>query len=87
MKERSEIIVLSYFNDLYTFISGEIDFVEPDDKGVYKKELFVIDSNEVDELRGLINRVSLEIYSGVFLNNRCEEKDCKYCRMMDGIIK
>lgn len=77
----------SYFNDLYTFISGEIDFVEPDDKGVYKKELFVIDSNEVDELRKLINRVSLEIYNGDFLNNRCEEKDCKYCRMMDGIIK
>ena len=80
-------LLLNKFEDgsRFQMTSGEIDFVEPDVKGRYKKERFLIDTAEVDELEAEIIAVSSDILSLSFWNNRCDEKDCEYCRLRNMI--
>jgi hypothetical protein len=61
--------------------SGHIDFIEPNDRGIYKKESFEIADAEVQELKTLISRVADEIINLKFVNSTCDDKDCPYCRL------
>lgn len=65
----------------YIMKSGELDFIEPDDKGKYKKDLFEITDEEVADLIKLIKEKAVEIYSLDFFDKGCEEKDCEYCKL------
>src|SRR3989344_3544460 len=50
-------LLLNRFNDgKYKMVSGDIDFVEPDGKGAFKKETFIINEEEVIELEKLIKK-------------------------------
>lgn len=69
----------------FTMLSGDIDFIEPDDKGKYHKERFEILPEEVDELKQTIQNVSQEIMDLSFWNSRCDKPDCHYCRLRDGM--
>jgi DNA helicase-2/ATP-dependent DNA helicase PcrA len=60
---------------------GEIDFIEPNERGIYKKERFEIVDTEIIELRQTISRVVGEILGLKFLDSACNEKDCVYCRL------
>ena len=68
-----------YDGGRYKMRSGMIDFVEPNDKGQYKREEFVIESEEVDELSRLVKTVAGEIISLDFWDRRCEDPGCYYC--------
>ncbi len=72
---------------VYNMESGEIDFIQPDSKsGKLRKESFIIKDDEVEELKVEIERVSKEILSLDFWNNRCEDHKqgkCKYCELRD----
>jgi DNA helicase-2/ATP-dependent DNA helicase PcrA len=61
--------------------SGELDFVEPDDKGRYKKDLFEITDKEVDDVIKIIKEKALEIYNLEFWDKECGEKDCEFCKL------
>lgn len=61
--------------------SAEVDFIEPDDKGRYKKETFVITDEEVKELTKLILLTADEILNLKFWNRTCDNKDCEYCAL------
>jgi hypothetical protein len=61
--------------------SGELDFIEPDDKGKYKKDLFEINDLEVDDLKKLLQEKALEIYGLEFWDKNCGEKDCEFCKL------
>ena len=61
--------------------SGELDFIEPDDKGRYKKDVFEITDAEVEELTALVKEKAQEIYSLTFWDKTCGEKDCEYCTL------
>jgi DNA helicase-2/ATP-dependent DNA helicase PcrA len=65
----------------YEMKSGELDFVEPDDKGKYKKVKFEIEEKEVNELKELIKKTSEEIFNLSFWNSTCDEKDCEFCAL------
>jgi len=65
----------------YTMVSGDIDFIEPDEKGKYKKESFIILSEEVDELVEIIKKTADEIINLKFWNRFCDDKDCEYCAL------
>lgn len=67
----------------YRMITGDIDFVEPNEKGSYRKELFEIVPEEIAELEAEIKRVGQEILDGVFWEKRCEKPDCEYCALRD----
>ncbi len=70
-----------YDEGKYKMETGEIDFVEPDDKGRFKKERFVISQDEVDELVREMKRIGSEIYSLAFWDKTCGKKDCDYCAL------
>ena len=60
---------------------GIIDFVEPDARGKYRREEFVIAPAQVKELEETIRRVAREILSLAFWNTRCTDRDCPYCAL------
>lgn len=58
---------------------GIIEFLEPDEKGRYKREIFEINDEEVVELKKTIQQVAQEITSLSFWNKTCDDPDCEYC--------
>ncbi len=77
------LLLNKYENGRYKMISGDIDFVEPDDKGKYHKERFFIGAGEVGALEAQIKAICVEILGGVFWDKRCGEKDCEFCALRD----
>lgn len=65
----------------YKMNSGTIDFIEPNDRGLYKREQFIIEKSEVGALKEIIKNVAREIISLSFADKYCDNKDCKYCRL------
>ena len=66
----------------YRMVSGEIDFVEPDeDTGVYKKESFLVTSEEEMELTEQIRKMAREVRSGEFLDHICADPVCEFCAL------
>ena len=63
----------------YDMVSGDVDFIEADDKGKLHKEHFEIQSEEVQELEKKILEVSHEIQSLAFWDKFCDDPDCRYC--------
>jgi DNA helicase-2/ATP-dependent DNA helicase PcrA len=61
--------------------SGVIDFVEPNDRGIFKQEVFEITNEEVAELKELILKTGQEILDLSFWDKTCGEKDCEYCAL------
>lgn len=75
-------LLLSKFSDQkYKMLSGDIDFVEPDEKGKYKKESFIITKEEVAELEELVKTTGADILSLAFWDKTCDDKDCHYCAL------
>ncbi len=75
-------LLLTHFKDgALSMQSGTIDFVEPNERRIYKKESFEITSDEVSELTDTILRVADEIRTLSFWGTRCDEKDCEFCRL------
>lgn len=60
---------------------GVIDFVEPDEKGRIKSEMFEIRNNNIDELVEEIRVVGDQILSLNFWDISCGEKDCQWCKL------
>ena len=67
-------------------VSGEIDFIEPDSKGVFHKERFLIDTNEVDELKHTILTIADKVTNFKFENERCGDRHCEYCQLRFKVI-
>ncbi len=67
---------------LYFMKTGEIDFIEPDEKGNYLKELFDIEDEEVRELRTCIEDTLKEIYTFDFFDKGCLKGDCESCHLL-----
>lgn len=75
-----------YEKGKYRMVSGDIDFVEPDKTGRYRKEHIVIEKEDVHELSELINKISEEILMLAFWDRRCENKTCEFCALRDMMI-
>ena len=68
---------------------GVIDFVEPDEHGKYRREIFEILKEEVSSLEDEIKTTAKEIIDLSFWDKRCDDRDCKYCglhRNLDKVI-
>ena len=63
----------------YRMVSGDIDFLEPDEKGKYHRESFAPTDEEVKNLESSIQEVAGEIVNLTFWDKRCEDKECEYC--------
>lgn len=78
-----KILLDAYADHKYKMISGEVDFVEPNERGNYKKELFKITEDEILAVKGEIERVAAEILSLAFWNIRCKDPKCRYCSLRE----
>ncbi|MEK7535425.1 MAG: ATP-dependent DNA helicase [Patescibacteria group bacterium] len=76
-----KILLDRFANGRYKMTSGEIDFVEPNERGYYKKEKFEIESDAVEELEKEIARISSEIKSLKFWREHCEDPKCPWCAL------
>lgn len=90
-------LLLNNFNEgKLSMQSGVIDFIEPDERGKYHKEIFEITDEEILELSETIRRVADEILNLTFWNKTCsdkknreensegknkEKKDCEFCTL------
>ena len=69
----------------FKMVSGEIDFVEPDQKGNFHKEKFLISNDEVQNLRKIITEVSDQILNLKFQDQTCGDRDCEFCELRNKI--
>ncbi|MBI2482187.1 MAG: ATP-dependent helicase [Candidatus Vogelbacteria bacterium] len=76
-----KLLLDRYDNGKYQMVMGEIDFIEPNSKGDYKKEQFEISDLDNKELVETIKCVASEITTLAFWSKRCEDKDCQYCAL------
>lgn len=61
--------------------TGEIDFIEPNDRGIYKKEKFEVTDAEISDVTQLIKKSAQEILGLTFWNTECEDPECEFCEM------
>ncbi|MDP3794471.1 MAG: PD-(D/E)XK nuclease family protein, partial [bacterium] len=64
-----------------TMTGAELDFIEPDKRGVFHRERFLVDDAEVEELTELIYEVAEKITGFSFWDERCGQKDCAFCAL------
>jgi len=76
-----KILLDRFANSKYKMLTGEIDFVEPNERGFYKKEKFEIADAEVLELTQKISEVSKQITDLTFWKKKCEDKKCPWCAL------
>ena len=75
------LLLNNYQNNKYKMVSGEIDFIQPDEKGNYKKEIFLITPEMVNSLTEQIKSVSKEILNLEFWDKNCGDKKCEFCAL------
>ena len=65
----------------YDMASGAIEFIEPDEKGKYHREVFVIEPQEIAGLENVIRTVANEIRTLAFWNRTCGRPECEFCAL------
>lgn len=63
--------------------SGQIDFLEPNKSGKYKKEWFPITSDMTKDLQETIKDVVNRIRNLSFWNDRCDDSRCRFCQLRE----
>lgn len=80
-------LLMKHFQEgRYRMISGEIDFIEPDDNGNFRKEKFEISDEKVDELEQVILKAADDILNLRFWNQPCDPDKCDYCDLQEMLI-
>ncbi len=80
------ILLDKYKEGLFKMKEGVIDFVEPDEKGKFKSEVFIISDQDVKELEKIIKSVGEQIISLSFWNQKCEDAKCEYCKLKEMVF-
>ena len=80
-----KLLLDKYNSSKFNMVSGEIDFVEPDDKDRFKKEKFNITSEDVSKLGELILGVSNQIMDLSFFDKTCNNVNCSDCKLRNMI--
>ena len=66
---------------------GDINFIEPDDRGVYHQERFEITDENILTLQKQIADASRDIWTGAFWNRTCDDPKCTYCQLRRSLTK
>lgn len=57
-------------------------FLTPDDKGRCDTQTLEIEEGDVRDVEAHIKNLVEKVWSGDFLNNRCEEEKCEWCDLV-----
>jgi len=82
-----KILLDKYKNGFYKMENGIIEFVEPNDRKKYVREIFKIEKKEEDELLKMVIKTGDEIVSLAFWDLRCKDKFCEYCKLRSFLKK
>jgi hypothetical protein len=74
---------LVFYKLQYQMQEAMLDFIEPNPSGKFKRESFVIDIAEVEDLKDEVRRVAQEIHELSFWDSRCEDTECEACALRD----
>ncbi len=75
-------LLLDKFTDgKYKMISADVDFIEPDEKGNYRKEAFTVIDSEVGELIESIKKMTDEVLNLKFWDQTCDDPKCEFCAL------
>jgi len=75
------LLLNNYQDNKYKMVSGEIDFIQPDDKGTYHKEFFSVTPEMISNLIEEIKTVSKEILELSFWDKTCNDPKCEFCAL------
>lgn len=78
-----KLLLDRYRNGFFKMGSGVIEFVEPNENGVYKREIFDITKEDAEQLLEEVIKVSDEITNLSFWKVNCDKRDCQYCRLSE----
>lgn len=81
-----KLLLEKYHSGKLKMKEGVISFIEPDSMGKYRREIFVIEENQKQELVNQIYQVSDEIMNLKFWDSRCQDKDCQYCSLRELMV-
>lgn len=56
---------------------GVIDFVEPNERGIYKKEVFEIPDEDLEQVKSQVLQMAEEVRTLAFWDKRCDSKDSR----------
>ena len=76
-----KILLDRYKEGLFKMKEGVIDFVEPNDKGDFKSEIFEIIEEDVSGLESVIKSVASQIINLTFWDQKCKDEACEYCKL------
>ena len=78
-----KILLDRFENGKLEMQSGIVDFIEPDEKNKFHKEIFEISKQDTEMLVKKIKQVANEILDLSFWNIRCNKKDCEFCSLRE----
>ena len=78
-----KILLDRFENGKLEMQSGIIDFIEPDEKEKFHKEIFEISKEDTEMLVEKIKQVAGEILNLSFWNTKCDKKDCEFCSLRE----
>jgi len=81
------LLLNNFKNGKYKMKTGEIDFIEPNKSGIYKKEKFEISSDEVINIKEQIKKAAKEIIDLAFWDKTCDDPNCYYCSLRKIMMK
>lgn len=76
-------IILEKSKPGYKVSQGTIDFVEPDEKGKARTEIFELKKTDEQELLKQLESVGSQILNLDFWQATCGEKDCQWCKLRE----
>ncbi len=82
-----KVLLDLYKGGKYKMIKGRIEYVEPTENLEFKSFDFEINKEESEALKEQIRKVSEEILSFAFREQRCKNKDCQWCKLRDLVEK
>ena len=81
-----KILLDKHKEGLFKMKEGVIDFVEPDEKGRFRDEVFTVSDKDVKELEELIKSVADQIINLKFWDQKCKDQNCEYCKLRNMVF-
>lgn len=78
-----KLLLDRYQEGRFRAVEGVIDFIEPNERGIYKSESFELHEAEAHELSDTIRAVAKNIRSLTFWDTRCDDGACEECALRD----
>lgn len=70
-----------YRNGFYKMVDGVIEFIEPNERDIYKSETFTITQDEIKVVEQEIDSFYSEMQILAFWDRFCDDPDCIYCQL------